>query len=151
MLVVLAFPRGLLFGLGLLISGMSNPAKVLNFFNLAGTGDPCLALVMLGALAVTSVGYGIVLRWQRPILAPRFHLPTARVIDPALIIGSALFGIGWGLSGFCPGGLIPALGTGRTEPLVFFVGLLVGLTATRIYRARATRTSTHPSQIEVRQ
>ena len=65
--------------------------------------------------------------------------------------GSALFGIGWGLSGFCPGGLIPALGTGRTEPLVFFVGLLVGLTATRIYRARATRTSTHPSQIEVRQ
>ena len=151
MQVVIAFALGLLFGLGLLISGMSNPAKVLNFFDLAGTWDPSLALVMLGALAVTSVGYRIVLRWQRPILALASTCRRRRVIDPALIIGSAVFGIGWGLSGFCPGGLIPALGTGRTEPLIFFVGLLAGLTATRIYRARATRTSTEPSQLEVRQ
>jgi uncharacterized membrane protein YedE/YeeE len=151
MQVVLAFPLGLLFGLGLLISGMSNPAKVLNFFDLAGTWDPSLALVMLGALVVTTVGYRIVLRWQQPILAPHFHLPKVTAIDPALVIGSALFGIGWGLSGFCPGGLIPALGTGRSEPFIFCLGLLAGLTAARIYRARATRISTEPSQIEVRQ
>ena len=134
--VILAFPLGLLFGLGLLISGMSNPAKILNFFDVAGTWDPSLAFVMMGALAVTAVGYRIVLGWQRPILALHFHLPKTRIIDPALLIGSAVFGIGWGLSGFCPGGLIPALGTGHTEPLLFLGGLLMGLIAAKIYRAQ---------------
>ena len=75
---------------------------------------------------MTTVGYRIVLRWQRPILGPRFPPAEGTVIDPALLIGSAVFGIGWGLSGFCPGGLIPALGTGRSEPLLFLGGLLMG-------------------------
>lgn len=126
---------GIIFGLGILISGMGNPAKVLNFFDIAGTWDPSLALVMGGALAVTAIGYRVVLGWPRPALAPRFSLPAARAIDAALVAGSAVFGIGWGLSGFCPGGLIPVLGLGRTEPLLFFAGLLAGLTATRIARA----------------
>ena len=134
--VIFAFPLGLLFGLGLVVSGMSNPAKILNFFDVAGTWDPSLAFVMIGALAVTAVGYRIVLGWQRPIFALHFHLPKTRTIDPALLIGSAVFGIGWGLSGFCPGGLIPALGTGRSEPLLFLGGLLMGLIAAKIYRAQ---------------
>lgn len=136
MQTMLAALIGLIFGLGILVAGMGNPAKVLNFFDVAGTWDPSLALVMGGALAVTAIGYGFVLRWPRPMLAPRFSIPATRTIDAALIAGSAVFGIGWGLSGFCPGGLVPVLGLGRTEPLFFFAGLLAGLTATRIVRAR---------------
>jgi uncharacterized membrane protein YedE/YeeE len=135
MQTVFAALIGLIFGLGILISGMGNPAKVLNFFDIAGTWDPSLALVMGGALAVTAIGYRFVLGWPRPVLAPHFSIPAIRTIDAPLIAGSAVFGIGWGLSGFCPGGLVPVLGLGRTEPLLFFAGLLAGLTATRIMRA----------------
>lgn len=140
MQIIFAAVIGLIFGLGILISGMGNPAKVLNFFDVAGTWDPSLALVMGGALTVTAIGYGFVLAWPKPVLAPYFSIPAIRTIDAALVVGSAVFGIGWGLSGFCPGGLIPVLGLGRTEPLLFFAGLLAGLIATRIARAHlATR------------
>jgi uncharacterized protein len=128
---------GLIFGLGILISGMGNPAKVLNFFDVAGSWDPSLAFVMGGALAVTAIGYRLVFRLPRPLLAARFSLPAATKIDAPLLLGSALFGVGWGLGGFCPGGLIPVLGIGRTEPLLFFAGLLIGLIGTRFYTARA--------------
>jgi uncharacterized membrane protein YedE/YeeE len=135
MQALLAFLIGLIFGTGILVSGMGNPAKVLNFFDFAGTWDPSLALVMGGALAVTAIGYRFVLGWPRPLLSPRFHLPVLTKIDTPLIAGSAVFGIGWGLSGFCPGGLVPVLGLGRIEPLLFFAGLIAGLTATRMTRA----------------
>jgi uncharacterized membrane protein YedE/YeeE len=92
-----------------------------------------------GALLVTAIGYATVFQWRRPALAPAFYVPGARRIDLALIAGSAVFGIGWGLSGFCPGGLIPVLGIGRAEPLIFFAGLLIGLTATRLARAPQLR------------
>jgi len=137
---------GLLFGLGLVISGMSNPAKVLNFFDVAGSWDPSLAFVMGGALAVTAIGYRFVLRWPRPVLEPRFHLPSAKDFDPALVLGSALFGVGWGLSGFCPGGVIPAVGTGRIEPLLFLAGLLAGLTGARVYRSLSGRPGAVPAE-----
>lgn len=101
---------GLLFGLGLLISGMANPAKVQNFLDLAGTFDPSLIFVMLGAVVVTFVGYRLVFRRPRPLLAERFFVPTVKDIDGRLTIGAALFGIGWGLSGFCPGPAITSLG-----------------------------------------
>ena len=127
---------GLIFGLGILISGMGNPAKVLNFFDFAGQWDPSLALVMGGALVVTAIGYRVVLGWPRPLLAPRFNIPAVKTIDASFVLGAAAFGIGWGFSGFCPGGLIPVLGLGRTEPLLFFAGLVTGLTATRLHRAR---------------
>ena len=103
MQTLLALLIGLTFGLGILISGMGNPAKVLNFFDVAGHWDPSLALVIAGAVSVTAIGYRFVLRWPRRHLAPRFNVPTARTIDASLVMGSAIFGIGWGLSGFCPG------------------------------------------------
>src|SRR5690606_30847882 len=92
---------GLVFGTGIAISGMGNPAKVLNFFDIAGTWDPSLALVMAGALVVSAIGYRFVLRRPEPVLEARFHLPTGRKLDLPLLAGSAAFGIGWGISGFC--------------------------------------------------
>jgi uncharacterized protein len=104
---------GLIFGLGLLISGMANPAKVQNFLDLAGTFDPSLILVMFGAVVATLIGYGFVLRRPRPLLAERFLVPTLKDIDGRLVIGAGLFGIGWGLSGFCPGPAITSLPLGK--------------------------------------
>jgi len=94
---------GLIFGLGLLISGMANPAKVQNFLDLAGSFDPSLIFVMAGAVLVTFAGYCLVLSQPKPLLAERFRLPAAKDIDARLLGGATLFGIGWGLSGFCPG------------------------------------------------
>jgi hypothetical protein len=110
---------GLLFGLGLLISGMANPAKVQNFLDLAGTFDPSLIFVMLGAVVVTFVGYRLVFRRPRPLLAERFFVPTVKDIDGRLTIGAALFGIGWGLSGFCPGPAITSLPLLAKGTLIF--------------------------------
>jgi len=128
---------GLVFGAGIAVSGMANPAKVLNFFDVAGNWDPSLAFVMGGALLVTFLGYRLVLRRPGPVFELRFHLPQRRDIDPALIGGSALFGIGWGLSGFCPGGAIPAIGLLRPEPVVFAIPMLLGIAVARILQDRA--------------
>ncbi|MEF9605865.1 YeeE/YedE family protein, partial [Paracoccus sp. PXZ] len=96
MALLTALLIGLVFGAGIAVSGMANPAKVVNFFDIAGSWDPSLALVMGGALAVAYPGYRLVLRRPAPVLDPRFHLPERRRIDAALVWGSALFGIGWG-------------------------------------------------------
>ena len=135
MQVIYAFAIGQVFGLGILISGVANPVKVLNFFDFAGNWDPSLGYVMGSALVVTAIGYKLVLSRKRPVFALRFTIPSAKQIDLQLIGGSIVFGIGWGISGFCPGGLIPALGLGRIEPFIFFAGLLAGLIATRSWRA----------------
>lgn len=126
-----AFAIGLLFGTGILVSGMANPAKVLNFFDIFGSWDPSLAFVMGGALVVTAVGYRIAFRMNAPLMAPAFSLPTRTDLDLRLIGGSATFGIGWGLSGFCPGGLVPALGLGLNGPLIAAFGIIVGMLAAR--------------------
>ena len=131
MKLVSAFAIGLLFGLGIIISGMANPAKVLNFFDVAGSWDPSLILVMGGALVTTLIGYRFVLGRSGPMLAERFAVPTNRTIDARLILGSGLFGVGWGIAGFCPGGALPALGTARLEVLTFVAALVAGLLATR--------------------
>jgi uncharacterized protein len=131
-----AFAIGLIFGLGIAISGMINPAKVLNFFDLAGTWDPSLAFVMGGALAVAIPGYWLVLGRPAPVLEDRFQLPDTRSIDRRLVLGSATFGIGWGIAGFCPGGALPALGTGRAEVFVFLGALIAGLLVARVLQAR---------------
>lgn len=136
MAVPLAFLIGLVFGTGIMVSGMANPAKVLNFFDIAGTWDPSLAFVMGGALTVALIGYRIVLRRPRPVLDTCFHLPTRRDIDPALIGGSALFGVGWGIAGFCPGGSIPALGLLHPQAAVFVCAMLAGMAIARRLRAR---------------
>ena len=123
---------GLIFGLSLLISGMANPAKVQNFLDLAGTFDPSLIFVMAGAVVVTFAGYRLVLRRPRPVLAERFYLPTAKDIDARLVGGAALFGIGWGLSGFCPGPAIVSLPLLATGTLIFVPAMLAGIAVARL-------------------
>jgi uncharacterized protein len=140
-----AFLIGLVFGLGIAISGMMNPAKVLNFFDLAGTWDPSLAFVMGGALAVAIPGYRLVLGRPAPVMEDRFQLPDTRVIDRRLILGSATFGIGWGIAGFCPGGALPALGTGRPEVFLFIAALIGGLFLARVLQARAQPDARRPA------
>jgi len=131
MRIFISYLIGLVFGVGISISGMANPAKVLNFFDVAGSWDPSLAFVMGGALVVTFIGYRFVLRRPAPLLAESFQLPTRRDLDLPLIGGAAVFGIGWGIAGFCPGGALPALGTGRVEVFIFVAALLGGILAAK--------------------
>lgn len=122
---------GLLFGAGLTVSGMVNPAKVQNFLDIAGTWDPSLAFVMGAAVVVTFVGYRVAWERGRPLFDTTFQLPTPTVIDARLIGGSALFGIGWGLGGFCPGPAISSLGTGGEGVWVFVAAMFAGMWAAR--------------------
>jgi uncharacterized membrane protein YedE/YeeE len=123
---------GLLFGVGLVISGMADPAKVLNFLDLFGAWDPSLAFVMGGAVIVAFVGYRLVLTRDRPIIGGSFHLPTRNDIDARVIAGPAIFGIGWGLGGFCPGPALTALGLGATGTLVFLPAMILGMWGARL-------------------
>jgi uncharacterized membrane protein YedE/YeeE len=123
---------GLVFGIGIALSGMMNPAKVLNFFDVAGTWDPSLAFVMGGALVVTGIGYRLAWRRAQPLFGGKFQIPTNIQIDRKLIGGSALFGIGWGIAGFCPGAAIPALGTGRWEVALFIGAVAIGFVLRRV-------------------
>lgn len=127
MRLVFAYLSGLLFGLGIALSGMANPAKVLNFFDLAGSWDPSLAFVMGGALVVTAIGYRLIFKRGMPILTADFHLPTKQSIDKRLILGSGIFGIGWGIAGFCPGGALPVLGVGDSRVWIFAGAMAVGI------------------------
>lgn len=137
MQLILIYGIGVIFGLGISLAGMANPAKVLNFFDIAGAWDPSLIFVMGAALIVTFVGYRLVLRRTEPMMDSTFHLPSARHIDAKLIGGSALFGIGWGIGGYCPGGAIPALGTGHPAVWVFIAAMLVGIAMARALNRRA--------------
>ncbi|MDR7034100.1 YeeE/YedE family protein [Mesorhizobium sp. BE184] len=131
---------GLLFGIGLVVSGMSNPAKVLNFLDPFGPWDPSLAFVMGGAVVVAFVGYRLVLKRKRPLMDSVFHLPTRKDLDRRLFAGAAIFGIGWGLGGLCPGPALTALGLTAPGVLTFlpamFVGLMLARSATGIESRR---------------
>lgn len=131
MKALLALICGLIFGVGLVVSGMSNPAKVLNFLDLFGTWDPSLAFVMGGAVIVAFLGYRLVLERPAPVLDDRFHLPTKRDVDGQLLTGAAVFGIGWGLGGFCPGPAFTALPLASTGILAFFPAMVIGMWAGR--------------------
>ena len=124
-----ALIAGLVFGLGLVISGMANPAKVLGFLDLAGRWDPSLALVMGGAIGVGAVGFAIAARRSTTLLGEPMALPKARAIEPRLVAGALLFGIGWGLAGFCPGPAIVALGAAQAKAAVFVAAMLAGMAA----------------------
>lgn len=125
---------GLIFGIGLVISGMANPAKVQNFLDLAGTFDPSLAFVMGAAVVVTFLGYRVAFRRGAPLLSDEFHLPTKSAIDRRLLIGAAIFGIGWGLGGYCPGPAVTALSLLAEGTLVFVPAMLAGLLLARLAR-----------------
>lgn len=122
-----ALAVGVLFGLGLTISGMINPAKIIAFLDITGAWDPSLLVVMASALAVSFVGYRIVLARSKPAFEPSFQLPTKTVIDRPLLIGSALFGVGWGLSGLCPGPAISAAALGDSDVYGFLIALAAGM------------------------
>ena len=122
-----AFVAGLVFGLGLLVSGMANPAKVLGFLDLAGRWDPSLAFVMAGAIAVGAVGFALAGRRRETFLGTPMELPTRREIDSRLVAGSVLFGVGWGLAGYCPGPAVVALGTEQAKAFVFVIAMLAGM------------------------
>jgi uncharacterized membrane protein YedE/YeeE len=121
-----AFAAGLLFGLGLSLGGMTQPAVVLGFLDIFGARDPRLVFVMAGAVLTTAIGYRLVLRRSRPLLAERFQWPTSRRIDARLIGGAALFGIGWGTAGYCPGPALASLGAGVPALLVLVACMIAG-------------------------
>ena len=127
---------GFVFGSGLVISGMSNPAKVLNFLDVFGTFDPSLIFVMGGAIIVVFLGYRIVLKRKAPFFDEAFQIPTRKDIDKNLLIGSALFGIGWGIGGFCPGPAVTALSMGSEGILYFFPSLIVGLWVSKMIKTK---------------
>ncbi|WP_438952193.1 DUF6691 family protein [Porticoccus sp.] len=122
-----AFLAGLIFGIGLLVSGMANPAKVLGFLDLAGSWDPSLALVMGGAVLVGLVAFHVAGKRRVSLLGEVIRLPTRQDIDKPLVLGSLGFGIGWGLAGFCPGPALVALGAGEQKALVFTLAMLAGM------------------------
>jgi hypothetical protein len=124
---LIGFLTGLLFGVGLVIGGMTDPAKVLNFLDVAGTWDPSLAFVMGGALITTFIGYRLAWIRDRPLAMPSFQIPRKTDIDTRLLTGSALFGIGWGLGGYCPGPAWTALPLLAPGTLAFIPALLAGL------------------------
>lgn len=137
MKLVTAFIIGGIFGLGIALSGMANPAKVLNFFDIAGTFDPSLIFVMFSAMITAMIGYRIVFASRsKPVLSDIFSVPTSRVIDAKLVLGSLTFGVGWGIAGFCPGGSIPALGLGYTQTFMFVGAMIVGILLARFINTR---------------
>ena len=127
MLVLASLLSGLVFGLGLIASGMTNPAKVLGFLDLGGTWDPSLAFVMAGAIAVASVGFAFSRKRTTSLIGAAMKLPTAQHIDRRLVVGSAVFGVGWGIAGFCPGPALVALGLGEIKALLFVAAMLAGM------------------------
>ena len=127
MTVLASLLAGLVFGLGLIVSGMADPAKVLGFLDLGGAWDPSLAFVMAGAIGVGVIAFALAKKRARSWLGQPMRLPTARDIDRRLVVGSTLFGIGWGVAGFCPGPGLVALGMGEAKALVFVVAMLTGM------------------------
>ncbi|MFJ3044773.1 DUF6691 family protein [Herbaspirillum chlorophenolicum] len=125
--IIVSFASGLLFGLGLMLSGMADPAKVLGFLDLAGNWDPSLAFVMIGAIGVGVFAFAVARRRKSSWLGLPMQLPTATGITPRLLAGSALFGIGWGVAGFCPGPALVALGMGEGKAIAFVLAMLAGM------------------------
>lgn len=144
MFVLTSLLSGLVFGLGLIVSGMANPAKVLGFLDIGGAWDPSLALVMVGAILVGFVAFRIADKRAVSLIGADMKLPTARHIDRRLVAGSTLFGIGWGIAGFCPGPGLVAVGMGLPKALVFAAAMLVGMLVFEFlerHRRRATAMS----------
>lgn len=135
----MALLAGLLFGLGLILSGMTNPAKVIGFLDLAGQWDPSLALVMGGALLVSALAFPFAQTRARAILGDLMRLPTATKIDRRLVAGGLTFGVGWGLAGFCPGPALASLVQGGTQPLVFVAAMLAGMAVYEIFERISNR------------
>lgn len=134
---LIALAAGLLFGLGLGFSQMIDPQRVIGFLDLFGTWDPTLAFVMGGAVLITLISFRLILRRPHPLLGGKFYLPTRQDIDRPLVLGAALFGVGWGLGGYCPGPAIAALGLGSANPMLFIAAMIAGSLAHKALTRRA--------------
>lgn len=132
---------GLIFGVGLVISGMTRPDKVIGFLDVAGAWDPSLMFVMGGGVAVYAVAWQVVRRWKAPLVAPVFALPTRRDIDGRLVAGAALFGLGWGIGGYCPGPALVSVPSGQSAVLVFVAAMIGGMQLFRVWDARGRAAS----------
>lgn len=131
----ISFLAGAVFAVGLALAGMTRPEKVVAFLDVGGAWDPALGFVMGGAIAVHAVAYALQRRWSTPLHAPMWHLPTRKDVDGRLVGGAAIFGVGWGLSGFCPGPAVASLGTAAPSVLVFVGAMMVGILLERVASA----------------
>ena len=144
--VALAVVAGALFAIGLAVGGMTVPAKVTGFLDVGGAWDPTLAFVMAGAIAVYAPVARIARRRRRPLVSERFHWPTPRAIDARLIGGAVIFGVGWGLSGYCPGPALTSIGSGAASAIVFVAAMIASIAVTRaVDRASRASYSADPS------
>jgi uncharacterized membrane protein YedE/YeeE len=134
-----AFAAGGLFGVGLALSGMTEPTRVHGFLDVAGQCDPTQAFVLAGAVATTATAFRFVLRRERPVFAERFQLSTVRSIDRRLLLGAGLFGLGWGIAGYCPGPALVGLGAGYAEALWFVPAMIAGMALHRWLQSRVER------------
>jgi uncharacterized protein len=145
MSLIVQFLIGLLFGSGLVVAGMSNPQKIQNFLDLAampsGGWDPSLAFVMGAGALVTYLGYKIVLKREQPIFDTQFHMPKKIALDAPIFVGPTIFGIGWGLSGFCPGPAFTAIGIGSGQAILFVIAMLAGMITARLIALRQIGTT----------
>ena len=133
--ILIALISGIIFGLGLSLSQMMNPEKVISFLDISGDWDPSLAFVMMGALAVTFISFKWVLSRSEPLLESDFHLSKRKKIDKSLLAGAAIFGIGWGMSGFCPGPAVASLGLGSIEAVVMVLSIYLGFFCQKMWVA----------------
>lgn len=146
--ILSSFAVGLLFGLGLLVSQMANPAKVLAFLDVFGAWDASLAFVMVGAIAASSLGYVIAKRRGVPVLAAKLDIPTRRNLDPKLLTGATIFGVGWGLVGLCPGPSLTLLPFGLWQAFAFVAAMMAGMLLFRLLPAHWPQPSAQPSAKE---
>jgi uncharacterized membrane protein YedE/YeeE len=149
--LIFSLLAGVIFGAGLTLSDMVNPTRVLNFLDVAGSWDPTLIFVMAGGLAVTTVGYRLIFRRGSPVFGDKFNMPTRRQIDLPLVGGAALFGVGWGLAGICPGPALADLVTLEPKVLVFVAAMLVGMIVANAwrYRGSAPKARRQPQKLQI--
>lgn len=138
---MIAFVTGLIFGLGLILSGMTNPAKIIGFLDIFGDWDPALALVMIGALIVSATSFQLIKKNKRTYFGQQLNLPANSKIDRKLIIGSLIFGVGWGLAGYCPGPSLVSVIHGGYQPAVFVLSMLAGMGIFEIYNQIGSKKS----------
>ena len=139
--ILLTFIAGLIFGFGLILSGMTNPSIVLGFLDITGAWNPALMFVMVGALIVAGVGYRIIFKRPKPLYAEQFALPEQKSIDAKLLLGAAFFDIGWGLVGLCPGPAITGLSTGKMEIVIFVAAMFIGMYGHKMWSSNQSRTT----------